>query len=127
MQSLIAAGMLLAYMLVTLQIYLFMSQFFPGEDDPEIDYQVQQAVIVRSGSIMLIVSLSLLILSYLNVWAAPAVNGYLACAQSGATDCTITTNGLIALVTRYIGAGGAVLSLPVLLVGLIVNGIPGWD
>lgn len=117
------AGTLAMYLLLTLTLYVVIGQIFPPDDDvypPE-----QRITIATVGATMLIVGVALVIVSYLNLWAADDYFAYRACIET-ASDCSAGTGVWAIIGLRYGGFGLVGVSLPVLLVGLIVNGLEGW-
>jgi hypothetical protein len=118
------AAVILMYMLLTLTIYGYVAQFWPQYQQP---YEPEGGLnVVTVGALMLIIGLILVIVSYLNLWAAGDYFAFQACQLSGGTDCERTAGVVAALAQRYIGYGAAVLSVPVMLVGLLFNGVDGW-
>jgi hypothetical protein len=117
------AGTLLMYLLLTLTIYVVVGQIFPPDDDA---YPPERRITpAKVGAAMLVVGVSVAAISYLNLWAADDYFAYRACAAAG-RSCEVTAAVWVVLGLRYAGLGLAVLSVPVLLVGLMLDGLEGW-
>ncbi len=118
------AAVILMYMLLTLTIYGYVAQFWPQYQQP---YEPEGGLnIVTVGAYMLVLGLILVIISYLNFWAADDFFEFQVCQLTGGGDCQRGAGVIAALTQRYMGYGAAVLSVPVMLLGLLFNRLRGW-
>jgi len=119
------AGSIAFYMLLILTVYVFMAQFYPAEQ--ELYPPIRRYSLLRIGAWMLVGGGILLIIAYLNLWAAPDYLTYQGCRVLDTDTCELNGVTIAVLVQQWISYIAMALSLPVLLIGLIVEDLEGWE
>ncbi|MEL6150875.1 MAG: hypothetical protein AAFU54_11155 [Chloroflexota bacterium] len=119
------AGGIAFYLLLILTVYVVIGQFFAAEQPLYEEPRRYSLLII--GAWMLIGGALLLMVAYLNLWAAPDFFLFQGCRIAGAGDCDPPTAVIAVIVQQWLSYIAMALSLPVLLLGLIIEDLEGWE